>query len=287
MTRLVRPVSVLGAAAALWLGVACLDVSSPVSGIASISFVTSATPSVVRGDSLRDTNGVAQPLHVDAFGANGEKLSNVIVKYYAIDTAHQLHVDSVNGFVWAGDTLTGNMVSPNAAIFARVWPAKGKGFLDTPLDTIPVVAPPDSANADTNFTFVFDAAADSSSSALITLPFGLTLRANADTVVPKYLVGFELGRVPVPRSSAAGPFVVLTSALSTAETTYAVTDGSGRAVLRLRLRTTALPLGLAAPGAVDTAVVRFRIWNFDPKLRTRKLIPILPADSIIITIQSK
>jgi hypothetical protein len=268
---------VLGAAAALWVVVACLDISSPISGISSISFVMPATPSVVRGDSLRDTAGVVQPLRVDAFGPNGEKLTNVTVRFYVIDTANQLHVVDTTGIVTAGDTL-----SPNAAVFARVWSADGKSFLDTPLDTIPVVPRPDSATSDTNFTFVFDAtASDTGSSALITPPFGVTVRGQADTVIPRYVVAFDLIRAPVPKSPTAGPSVVLTSSLSTAESTYAVTDASGRATIRLRLRVPALPASLFIPGAVDTAVVRFRVRYHGDTL------PVSQSDSIIITLQSK
>jgi hypothetical protein len=273
--------SVLGAAAALWLGVACLDVSSPVSGITSISFLMPATPSVVRHDSLRDTLGAAQPLRVYAFAANGDTVRDVVVRFFAIDTTHQLHVDSITGYVW-GDT----MVSPNAAIFARVRPANGKGFLDTPLDTIPVVPPPKTAVSDTNFLFTFDPTVhDTNSSVFISAPFGVTLKGDADTTIQKYIVGFQLVRSPTPRTSPTDSTVVLTSPLSTAESTYAVTDASGRATLRLRLRLAAVPTALLL-GGVDTAVVRFRIRYFDPTLRQSVLIPVAP-DSIIITIQSK
>ena len=285
MTARARSLAVLAAAAGLWAIAACLDVSSPVSGVLSISFLKSATPSVVRGDSLRDTAGVPQPLEVDAFGANGAKLSDVVVRYYVIDTTRHLHVDSLTGFVW-GDS---NVVSPNGAIFARVRPANGKGFLDTPLDTIPIVPTPDSITRDTNFTFVFDAATpDTASSALITPAFGVTVRGAADTVIPKYVVVFDTVRVPAPRSASAGPSVVLTSAVSAAESTLAVTDGSGHAALRLRLRIAALPATLLSPGGVDTAVIRFRVRYYD---RLQKKTILLPAsqqsDTIIITLKSK
>lgn len=280
MTRLVRPLSVLGAAAALWLGVACLDVSSPVSGITSISFLVPATPSVVRHDSLRDTLGAAQPVRVYAFAANGDTVRDVVVRFFAIDTTHQLHVDSLTGYVW-GDTI-----SPNAAIFARVRPANGKGFLDTPLDTIPVVPQPRAAVSDTNFLFTFDpTATDTNSSTLISPPFGITLKGDGDTTIQKYIVGFQLVRSPTPRTRPTDTTLVLTSPVSTAESTYAVTDASGHATLRLRLRLAAAPTPLLL-GGVDTAVVRFRIRYFDPTQRQSVLIPVTP-DSIIITIQSK
>lgn len=277
MSRRGRSVAVLGAAAGLWLTAACLDVSSPVSGILSISFIRSATPSVVRGDSLRDTAGVARQLQVDAFGANGAKLSDVIVRYHVIDTTGHLHVDTLTGFVWADS----NVVSPNGAIFARVRPANGKGFLDTPLDTIPIIPEPKSAVRDTDFVFTFDPlVSDTNSSALISAPFGVIVKGNADTTIQKYVVGFDLVRSPERRANAVGPSIVLTSALSTAESSYAVTDASGRAALRLRVRLAAVPANLLS-GGTDTAVVRFRV-------RFRgDTIPVTQSDSIIITIKSK
>lgn len=277
MTRRARSLAVLAAVAGLWAIAACLDVSSPVSGILSISFIRSATPSVVRGDSLRDTAGVAQQLQVDAFGAGGAKRSDVIVRYYVIDTTHHLHVDSLTGFVW-GDS---DIVSPNGAVFARVRPPNGKGFIDTPLDTIPIIPEPKSAVRDTDFIFTFDPlASDTNSSALISAPFGVIVKGNADTTIQKYVVGFDLVRSPTPRANDLGPSLLLTSTLSPAESTYAVTDASGRASLRLRLRLAAVPASLLS-GGTDTAVVRFRIRYHGDTL------PVTENDSIIITIHAK
>lgn len=276
MTGARRSVLALAAVGGVWITVACLDVSSPISGIASISRIITSAPSVVTGDSLRDTTGAATRLQVFAYGPTGDVVTDLVVRYYVIDTTHQLHVDSISGFVW-GDTL-----SPNAAIFARVSPASGKGSLDTPLDTIPVVPAPAGATSDTNFTFLFDPGTtpDTNVAGLISLPFGVTLKANSGTPVQKYLVGFDVVRAPAPKSSDVGPTVVLSSPLSTNDSTYAISDASGRATLRLRVRKSALT-GALLGGASDTAVVRFRVW-----LRGQTL-PVTPSDSIIITVRRK
>src|SRR6185503_16619414 len=57
---------------ALWLGVSCLDISSPVTGIAAITPIIAPTPSVVTGDTLRDTLGRVDSLRVFAFAPNGD-----------------------------------------------------------------------------------------------------------------------------------------------------------------------------------------------------------------------
>lgn len=269
MTRLRRSLVVLAAAAAS-IGVACLDVSSPISGITSISRIIAPTPSVVEGDTLRDTTGAASRLRVLVFGSKGTPVQDAVIRYFVIDSTHKLHVDSVTGLLW-GDSL-----SPNAAVFARVMPASGKGSLDTPIDTIPVVPTPLSATRDTNFVFAFDpTASDSNSASLISAPFGLTVKGNADTPVQKYLVGFKLVYSPPARAGDVGPTLVLISALSTNDSTYAITDAQGHAAVRLRIRLHALS------GLTDSAVVAMQVRYKDT------LLPILGSDTIVISIQPK
>lgn len=273
MTSVRRSLLALGGASAVWLAVACLDVSSPIAGITSISPILAPTPSVVEHDTLRDTAGVVGLLRVYAFGPSGDTVRDAVVHFYVVDTTNKLHVDSLTGIV-SGDTP-----SPTGAVFARVWPANGKGFIDTPLDTIPVVAVPNSAVSDTNFTFAFSAgtSSDTNTTGLISPPFGVVVKGSADTTIQKYVVGFELVRTPASNGSNAGPTAVLTSALSTTDTAYAITDALGRATVRLRLRKTALS-GQVLGGATDTAVVRFHVrYRGNP-------LPVTPADSIIITV---
>lgn len=277
--RLSRPLLALGGVAAVWTAVACLDVSSPITGIASISRIVAASPSVVLGDSLRDTAGTAEPLRVYVFAPNGDTVRHATVRFYVVDTLHKLHVDSTTGFVWADDS-----VSPNAAVFAVVQPASGKGSLNTPLDTIPVVPVPVSATRDTSFLFAVTApltATDTLSPGLISPPFGLTVKGSGDTPIPKYVVSFELVHWPAAKSTDVGPTVVLTSSLSTTDSTYAITDASGRATIRLRVRIPALDAKLFSPGATDSAVVRMRV-----RYRGADL-PVSQSDTIVVRIQIK
>lgn len=270
-----RPVVVIAAFAAAWLVVACLDVTSPISGIYSITRVLTATPSVVEHDSMRDTAGVVQPIRVYAFDASGDTVKDAIVRFYAIDTTNQLHVDTITGVV------TGDTVAPNAAIFARVRPARGKGSIDTPPDTIPIVPVPLSAVRDTNFLFTFNPlASDSNSTELISPPFGVTVKGSADRPISKYPVTFELVAIPAKDSSADGPTVVPISALSTNDTTVGISDPSGRAVIRLRVRNKAISHPVFA-GATDSAVIRLLV-------RVRGVpIPVTPSDTIVVRVQGK
>lgn len=275
MTRIQRPIAVLAGAAAACITVACLDISSPVTGIASATLLLSPSPSVVEGDLLRDTAGAVAPVRAFAFAANGDTVTDAVVRYYAIDSTGKLHVDSVTGIVTGGDS-----VSPNAAVFARIWPAKGKGFLDTPLDTIPVVPAPVKVTRDTNFVFQFNVlATDTNATDLTSAPFGGTVLANGDTAVQRYAVGFQLVRRPAPGGSDTAT-VVLISALSTNDSSYAITDASGHASLRLKLRKAALRDSVRSGLIPDTAMVVLRVRG-----QSGQLVPVAPPDTIVITIR--
>src|SRR2546421_9834398 len=117
------PGRVLAGAAALWIFVACLDVTSPVTGIASITSVLLPSPSVVEHDVSRDTIGQVRPLQVFAFAPNGDTVRDAVVRFFAIDSTRKLRVDSLTGIA-AGDSL-----SPFARVVARVTPANGKGIV--------------------------------------------------------------------------------------------------------------------------------------------------------------
>lgn len=277
MKRGWRPLTVLAGAAVAWFAVACLDVSSPVSGILSISKVITPTPSVVVGDSLRDTSGVTQPVRVYAFGPNGDTVHDAVVRFFVVDTTHQLHVDSVSGIVWS----SGDTTSPNGAVFATVRPANGKGSIVTPLDTIAIVPKPDSAVADTNFLFTFavGGVTDTSASDLTSQPFGVTIYGDQGVAVPKYVVGFQITRFPQAAAGATGPTAVLTSPLSSADSSYAVSDASGHATLRLRIRRAAISDSLRTGALTDTAVVHFHVQY------RGAAVPVKP-DSIVISIRS-
>jgi len=254
----------------VWGGVACLDISSPVTGIVSITTVLAPIPSVSVGDSSRDTLGEIQPLRVYAFGPNGDTIRDARVVFFALDTTKKLHIDSLTGIAH-GDSL-----SPNAAVSARVTPASGKGSLQTPVVPYPVVPVPVSAAKDSDVTlFAFNPTVqDTLSSELLSPPLSVTVKGSGNTVVQKYLVSFEIIRSP--HSKNGQPTVILSddaSKLSSVDTT----DASGHGSRRLRVRRTALDDNVLL-GATDTAVVRVHLYY-------RGALPVTPADSFIVPIR--
>jgi hypothetical protein len=79
---------------------ACLDFSTSPDEIAFLAFTQLPSPSVVRGDTLRDSTGAAAPLVARAVNAGGDEVSSTRLRYYSVgDTAEVLEVDSVTGTV--------------------------------------------------------------------------------------------------------------------------------------------------------------------------------------------
>jgi hypothetical protein len=257
----------------VWGGFACLDVSSPVTGIASITTVLAPIPSVAVGDSSRDTLGALDSLRVYAFAPNGDTVRDVRVVFFALDTTKKLHIDSLTGIA-RGDSL-----SPNAAVSARVTPANGKGSLQTPVVPYPVVPVPVSATKDSDITlFSYNATVqDTLSSELLSPPLSVTVHGAGGAVVQRYLASFEIIRSPHSRSGE--PTVILSDDTSK-PTSVDTTDAAGHGSRRLRVRRGALDDNVNLGVATDTAVVRVHVWY-------RGSLPITPADSFIVPIRGR
>jgi len=248
-----RPSGTLVALAALWLCVSCLDITSTVPAIASITPVILPFPSVVKGDSSRDTAGAFAPLRLIAYGPNGNPLDahDVIVRFYAVDSTGKLFVDSITGMAF-GDSL-----SPNAGVFAHVRQANGVGgFIQTNVVSFPVVPAPASATRSADTTFGFDATVaptDTLATGLLSQPLAVTVHGTADTLVQKYVVEYQIVELPPTRSGASGPSVVLRG--NGADSTVAVTNASGLASLQIRVRPQAIPQDVQAGQKTDTVKV--------------------------------
>jgi hypothetical protein len=272
-----RPLAIITAAAALWIAVACLDISSPSGNIVAITTVLTPTPSVVVSDVSRDTLGQAAALQVFALDAKGDTIRDAVVRFFAIDSTHKLRVDSITGMA------TGDSLSPFANVVAHVTPANGKGTIQTPLVPLPVVPQPHSMTRANDTTFLFNvlsngsAVTDSFATTLLSPPLEVTVHGNADTLVQSYVVSYEV--VKMPKSNGAGPTVVLLDR-SGNDSTVAITNTSGMASRQLRIRPSAIFDANLLIGAVtDTAVVRIRV-------RYRGVDLTNSPDSFVVTIHA-
>jgi hypothetical protein len=268
-----RSFPALGAIGALWLAVACLDIASPVSGIASITSVVLPTPSVVVGDTSRDTTGAVDSLRVFAFAPNGDTVRDVTVRFFAIDTTRGLRVDSVRGLAY-GDSL-----SPLANVVARITPANGKGVIQTLLVPLPVVPRPVAVTkGDTIINFPFDAATtDSLGTTLLSPALGVTVHGNADTTIQSYVVSYNITRRPASKDGK--PSVVIFDR-SGNDSTVAITAAGGLASRQLRVRVPSIPDVLRNLGATDTVVVHVNVRY------RRNSLTITPSDSFVIVLRS-
>lgn len=271
MSRLsLRPVAAVVVA---WLAVACLDISSPVSGISAITTVLLPTPSVVVNDVLRDTLGAPASLAVYAFAPNGDTVRDVVVRYFAIDSTHKLHVDSITG-VASGDSL-----SPLAKVVARVTPADGKGTIQTlqvPLPVVPI--PVGATKADALIDFPFDPTTlDTIGSGVLSPSLDVKVVGDADTPIQSYVVSYKIVRMPT--SKIAGEPTVRILDRTGNDSTIAITSSSGIASRQLRVRLTAIPDVLRIPPATDTVVVQVSVRY------QNRLLPVTPSDSFKLVLR--
>src|SRR5512133_3032890 len=71
--------------AAAWVG-ACSDVGTAPDGIVALAFDSLPYPSVVAGDTMRDSTGRAAPLSAVAYNADGDIIAEPAVRYIVLDT---------------------------------------------------------------------------------------------------------------------------------------------------------------------------------------------------------
>ena len=216
---------------------ACFEVPTDANEVLSIQFNPLASPSVVVGDSLRDSLGVIQPLSITAFNYSGAEVEDPQVTFSSVERG--IRVDSVTGIV-AGDS---------ARSAARVVATVRGLSISVP---IAVVLKPDTvldANARDSLSYsVLD-------SANISVPIGVkVVRTTAadTTAVPSYFVSF---RIVSPVDTAFAKLVTETSARSTLDTT----DAAGVASRRVRIDVARLTS--AVDSVIVQAFVRYRGVN--------------------------
>ncbi len=80
--------------------VACADVDTNPNVAASLEFTSLPFPSVVAGDTLRDTSGIAAQLRARVFNSENDEIVAAPVRFAVLESA--VTVDSVTGVVVAG-----------------------------------------------------------------------------------------------------------------------------------------------------------------------------------------
>jgi len=264
-----RPLRVLVAFGTLWIVVACLEPSSPIQPIFSLTSVVLPFPSIAVHDSLRDTLGQVKPLRVFGFNAKGDTVDTTLytVSFLAIDTTHQLIVNNATGFA-RGDTT-----SPLAKVVGTVTLNSNGKSIQTLQVPLPIVPPPDTAVRDSNFSFTWtppSVATDSNSSGLLSPALNVTVFDSIRQPVPSWVVSYKIVYSP-PSTSIGQPTVVLYDP-SGHDSTVSVTSTSGVASRQLRIR----PGAFVSASRPDSVKVMVRVqFHGNP-------LPVLTDDTFVI-----
>jgi hypothetical protein len=191
-----RPLRALAAGSLVVAGMAlatCTQVPTDSSAAFSLAVDSAPSPSVVAGDTLRDTTGVVHPLTARAYNVQDQVLTNLLVRFISL-TPTQLAIDAHN---YALGSPAGDSV-------ARIV-ADANGLQSLPF-TLPVVRRPDSilyADSDSITTMALSlTSADSD----ISLGLAIFLKhipdsVGADSITRTYIVHYQ---IIYPASAAAG-----------------------------------------------------------------------------------
>lgn len=217
-------VAALGAA----LVAACVNISDNADSVLSLEFDSLPFPSVVVGDSLRDTTGAIASLDVRAFNYRGEEILSPPVRFHAPDPG--ITIDSITGVI-RGDSLR----STRVRVIASVGTLQAQQLLD-------ITIRPDAVSAldgrDTLEYSLLDSTVNVSRELTVKVIHGTP---PADSAVRSYVVSFAVVSGGDPLLAE----VVNGAKVSTVDTT----DASGVAGRTVRIR----PLYLATP--VDSVIV--------------------------------
>jgi hypothetical protein len=210
---------------------ACTDIISSSASVLSIVFDSLAAPSVVVGDTLRDTTGAVVRPVVHVFNFKGAEITPASVYFLSPDSG--VMVDSVTGIVTA-DSLR----STPARIVATVGTLQAVQSVDVTLrpDLVQAVNALDSLQYS-----LFDTTVNVSPQLQVKLTHGI---APNDSAVKSWIVSFAIVAQSNPKlgelvNDAGRPSVVAT------------TDASGIAGRKIRMH----PVFLSSTSQVDSIVV--------------------------------
>lgn len=195
------------------IALACTKIPTDAGAVLSFTVNPLPSPSVVVGDTLRDSLGVVRPITISAFNFQGGTITSPGIHFSAADRG--IRVDSVSGIV------TGDSVRTGARIIVSV------GSIQAPVQ-IAVSLRPDSAaplNARDSLLYsLTDTTVNVSNAMGLTLLHG----KGSDSVVVGYRVSFRL-------ISPAGTIAQLVNDNGAPGTTADTTDASGNATRRIKL----------------------------------------------------
>jgi hypothetical protein len=233
--------ALLFVATGLWMS-ACVELGGPKEGVVSISSLLLPYPSIVVGDVMRDSLGVATPLTITAFGADGEPLTAERITLIAIDTTVKFNADGTLLGV-AKDTLGGRVVA-------------GAGALQTAPQRVIVTIAPTTATKSADATTIqfVNTTPDTTNNSNWSSPLVLTVTGAAGAGAQGYVVTYSLVATPDP--AVAGTPTAYLGEDATKPWSRDTTDTKGVASRRVILRQSAIATNIRDGSRPDTVIVR-------------------------------
>ena len=256
---------VLAAGVATVIAAACSDVPSDPNTPFSIEFKRAPSPSVVLGEAMFDSLGVAAPLHARVFNSKGDEIVGASVTYHVVayanvDSANPAFIDSVPLTVdETSGIVTGKSNPVYATKTARVYAQAGKLQSQTVVVTATrhpdQLVPAGPVEDSLMISFLGTDSlilAPSSPAAPFTVRVLHTSGAltAADSAVPAFLVHF---RIVQPAGAATDTSYVMLTSGDRKRSELDTTDASGNASRQVRIRRLNFPFDKAAS---DDGLVR-------------------------------
>lgn len=223
--RLAAPLAVLAAGL---LG--CIDLTGTSDAVSALDFTGIPFPSVITGDTMRDTSGAAAPLRATAYDGLGRPIADAKVNFVLLDTGAS--IDAL-GFLHA------TRRSGTLRVLASY------AGLQSQQRSITVTRAPDSVTAaTTNVGFTYrlpDASANVSPNLTLNLKT-LDITGSETAAVPGWLVRWRIvhqGDTLAPTDTGVA---ALWASSGTRHTLFDTTKADGAASRRLRVYTNLLPL---------------------------------------------
>lgn len=191
------------------IGMACVDMSAP-KGATSISVLQLPSPSVIAGDSMRDSLGVVKPITVIAYDGAGRPIIDAITQIFVTDTTKFAHLTPTA--ILVGDSVgqarltgqVGGLQTPGIGVPVTYRPFKIVPGTPAATTLVPILGT-DSATslASSTVNTVVRSVQDSASQGII-VRFKITYvppKKSGSTGVVAYLAGDGGGNVPQSRDT--------------------------------------------------------------------------------------
>lgn len=213
---------------------ACTDIPTGNNQILSFSVNPLPSPSLVVGDSLRDSLGIVRPITITAFNFQGDTAVPPRIRFFA--GSRGIKVDSVTGVV------TGDSVQNAAKIIASV------GSIQVPV-TLGITLRPDTMVASNGRDSLAYSLTDTTQNISNALGVKLLHGKTTDSAVVSWRVSFRI-------ISPSGTIAQLVNDLNAVGTTADTTDVSGIASRRIKLNV--LQLTSSTDSVVVSASASYR-----------------------------